>query len=1035
MSLSSRRRSGFTLTEVLVVVGIIAVLLALLTPAMQEARDRARALKCRNNLKQMGMAINYYVDTFQSLPPGYVTQTQIAQDGSREMPWNYGIGWQTSILPFVDQAPLFNRIDFQSGLPTTADSLFATKIAVYRCPDDKGPAAVAKVSLLGPFPQNRKGDVVSNGFARSNYVGIAGWDNDWHLGTRKEDNPNGAADATASNWAKPEVGFDFRDKMAPYVGALGTKDKQPCPNARDHRGSFGENSHRRLPDFSDGQSYCLIVGERATPTKSASEKDVGNVIWAGVPDRATRVGLALSLGTAFWPVNHELTDKSVPNTTGFNSLHGGGANFLALDGSVYGISGKIDLALLRRLSIIDDGLGEGIKFPKSQDMILPTVQTEAGVLAELTATGQGASVSATNISGLPDKLKLTCNTSWHESRQTMYAKEGNILVNVDVQGDGVSRICGFGLASLKPLKLAGGDSLALVKKPEPSLFLEDPIRGIVPFNPNANDFSRPENTMRLSLLAVPPDNFQDNIVAMEGSFKILTTSRTDEFIIEDAANAAKRPLVDPKLKEAGVKLVISPKPPQSLTISCAKGYFVGAEISSAYINKGGWEKLRPTVDKEQSVVKMDSSSGLPADFRLRLKVSKVIESTVSFKAAKVPMPGPRPKPLFEESPVRDEDDRVVVISDNVQLKLQGGREKDTPAGSVFFTKSSDSELVTVDTSTGRGSGTIPKQSVMPIAQALRYLSEKIRSQPRDPEPLIARGRMYSEAFMHEAAIKDFTRAIAVAPNHAKARYLRGLAYIETGDFDKALADCDEAIKIDPTFALAYAYRGNIWELKRDPVKQLESYEEALRVDPNCAVAYAGRAYTKAAKGDQKGAIADYTEAIKSDPVYAFAYFLRGNAWGTLNEYEKQIVDLDEGIRLNPRNPHWIYIRGRAREQHGDEVRALADYDESLRLNGYPSSIEIHNSMAWMRATSSNPAVRDGKRAVESATTYCEATQWKNSEGLDTLAAAYAESGDFANAHKWQVEAVKLATAERRAEMEQRLALYLMKKPYRIPPAK
>ena len=114
-----------------------------------------------------------------------------------------------------------------------------------------------------------------------------------------------------------------------------------------------------MRDISDGMSNVFAIGERATPTKSESETDVGNIIWAGVPDRSTRVGQTLSLGTAYWPINHEVTKDTVPNTTGFNSRHGNGVNFLVADGSVKSVSEKLDLSVLRKVSVIDDGLVPG----------------------------------------------------------------------------------------------------------------------------------------------------------------------------------------------------------------------------------------------------------------------------------------------------------------------------------------------------------------------------------------------------------------------------------------------------------------------------------------------------------------------------------------------------------------------------------------------------------------------------------------------------------------------------------------------------
>lgn len=82
-------------------------------------------------------------------------------------------------------------------------------------------------------------------------------------------------------------------------------------------------------------------------------------------DRSTRVGQSLSLGSAYLPINHDLKGEVVPNTTGFNSRHGAGANFLIADGTVRSVSEKLDLALLRRLSVVDDGNDREIEIPST----------------------------------------------------------------------------------------------------------------------------------------------------------------------------------------------------------------------------------------------------------------------------------------------------------------------------------------------------------------------------------------------------------------------------------------------------------------------------------------------------------------------------------------------------------------------------------------------------------------------------------------------------------------------------------------------
>ena len=122
-------------------------------------------------------------------------------------------------------------------------------------------------------------------------------------------------------------------------------------------------------------------------------------------------------------------------------------------------------------------------------------------------------------------------------------------------------------------------------------------------------------------------------------------------------------------------------------------------------------------------------------------------------------------------------------------------------------------------------------------------------------------------------------------------------------------------------------------------------------------------------------------------------------------------------------------RGTAWRHKKEYDKAIADYTEAIRLD--PQYALAFNSRAWLWATCPDPKFRDDKKAVESATSACELSEWKNAGHIDTLAAAYAETGDFGKAVEWQEKATKLYTdAEDKKKGEERLKLYKDKKPYR-----
>ena len=177
------------------------------------------------------------------------------------------------------------------------------------------------------------------------------------------------------------------------------------------------------------------------------------------------------------------------------------------------------------------------------------------------------------------------------------------------------------------------------------------------------------------------------------------------------------------------------------------------------------------------------------------------------------------------------------------------------------------------------------------------------------------------------------------------------------------------------------------------------------------------------------AIADCNQAIELGSHDARARMFRGLALFDKKEYAKAIVDQTEAIRLDPRNAFAYYARGTAWGMTKQYASALADLAESARQD--PQSPAALNGLAWIWATCPDSKYRAGRKAVESATKACELTEWAEPGILDTLAAAYAEVGEFGPAVKWQTKAIELETDPKNVEeFRSRLKLFQEKKPFR-----
>ena len=152
------RRSAFTLVELLVVIAIIGVLVALLLPAVQAAREAARRSSCTNNMKQLGIALHNFHDTFNRFPPGGARDQQ--PFGTHATGGGWGSSWKVYILPYIEQNAIYDKWLFDganSGYTHASNMVYTNrlKIATYRCPSSPVPV-LSGARLLRLIEQQRR---------------------------------------------------------------------------------------------------------------------------------------------------------------------------------------------------------------------------------------------------------------------------------------------------------------------------------------------------------------------------------------------------------------------------------------------------------------------------------------------------------------------------------------------------------------------------------------------------------------------------------------------------------------------------------------------------------------------------------------------------------------------------------------------------------------------------------------------------------------------------------------------------------------
>ncbi len=323
MNLKQRiqKKHGFTLIELLVVIAIIAILIALLLPAVQQAREAARRSACKNNMKQIGLALHNYHDNFLTFPIG----SQASEKAN----------WRSPLLPYLDQAPAYNLINFETGRFTgkgylTNKAVFeALRVPVYRCPSSTHP-------MVGSDLTNN-----TEGGMYIDYVGISG----------------------------AQIGPDTCATDVPQYSA----NSVYCDN-----GLLAANCNYRMRDVTDGTSNTIIVAEQSGLVNNGDVRANYRGGWMGgrrpgsadVPITKKPSELVngdnhytAGMTTVTLGINSSWLSGAPDNASGqfdantiLNSFHTGGIHVVFADGSVHFISENINFATLQKLCVRNDDL-------------------------------------------------------------------------------------------------------------------------------------------------------------------------------------------------------------------------------------------------------------------------------------------------------------------------------------------------------------------------------------------------------------------------------------------------------------------------------------------------------------------------------------------------------------------------------------------------------------------------------------------------------------------------------------------------------
>jgi tetratricopeptide (TPR) repeat protein len=425
--------------------------------------------------------------------------------------------------------------------------------------------------------------------------------------------------------------------------------------------------------------------------------------------------------------------------------------------------------------------------------------------------------------------------------------------------------------------------------------------------------------------------------------------------------------------------------------------------------------------------------------------------------------------------------RVVQLDDEQwQAHLQMGKLHLLPLGDSnaarrALTKVVDAEGATVDQ---KAEALALRSSVQrDTERQIADIDRAVEMQPEKPEFLRLRAQTRFSHKKMDEALADIDRALEMEEDHAASHELRGMILMELERHDDALAAFDRAGELSPEAALPFQHRGELFRKKGDLEKALEQLTKALELAPDNFATLIIRAGVYYELKQTEKALEDVEHALRVQPQRVEPHLMRAEILAASGRMKEAIAQLEKLLELAPDQVHvlsqlgtFYIIDGQPRkaaeiftrvlEQDSDNASAqrfradaylnLGEHDKAIAdfehvLPQYDEDQSVLNNYAWVLATSPDEKLRNGKKALELATKAAEITGYETPHILSTLAAAYAETGDFENAKKWSAKSIELSkksveaaeTDEQRAErkteqeqLEKELASYEEGKPVR-----
>jgi tetratricopeptide (TPR) repeat protein len=306
-------------------------------------------------------------------------------------------------------------------------------------------------------------------------------------------------------------------------------------------------------------------------------------------------------------------------------------------------------------------------------------------------------------------------------------------------------------------------------------------------------------------------------------------------------------------------------------------------------------------------------------------------------------------------------------------------------------------------------------------KAIADLQTLVEKDKDNPAIFAALAEALTNLKQYDEALKHADEVVKQAPRSSLGYSLRARIHVMKDNLDGAISDLDEALKIKPDDLAALLMRGRLHAAKGNESEAKADVEKALRLRPDLEQAILLRSMLAAQKKNFGEAINDMQTLLQSDPTNAdyrlqmATYMVADNrprrAIELLTHVLEGIRDENDGRRRQTK-AEALRARADALLSVGQHADAVKDYDEALKLD--PEDTHVLNNLAWVLATSPEDDVRNAKRSIELGLKACELTKYEKPHILSTLAAGYAEKGDFETAKKWSSQGGRARRQGRRS---------------------